>query len=533
MRSLFTVNGKPFFTIGGQVHNSSTHSRETLQKALDAIDMFGMNTIAAPLYWYQVEPQEGTFNFEQIDFILDEARKRDLKVVFLWFGTWKNGASHYVPAWVKKDKERFLWIRNKAGAATRILSPLCEETRKADMAAYTEILKYVKENNADGTVIGIQAENEPGQLGTPRDYSPVAEALFQSVIPEDMRTFLETLSEGEIYDAWCANGKKLDADWQSTFGLIAEETFSAYCFSKYINTVAKAGKEIYPLPVYVNVWIRESNNRIPGIDYPSGGATTLVLDLWKYFSPDIDCICPDMYIEDFGTYDYICSRYKREDNLLYIPESRATYMNAINVFQAIAKYDLSGIHCFGIDSTINNEGWLRKKNEDYRNTVAILTAMKPLLEKYIGTGKVYAVGQYEGMDSQFIDFGDFYGRVYFLNSITDEPYVHLDTYHDDEEHLKVRGKGLIIYEGGGSFYLAGDGYKLVLIKKESIDCMTSSLRAFKYLNARNQEIISVEEGVFDDNGNFKVCKVRCGDESDMGIWVNHDIGLVHAVIETD
>ena len=151
----------------------------------------------------------------------------------------------------------------------------------------------------------------------------------------------------------------------------------------------------------------------------------------------------------------------------------------------------------------------------------------------MGTGNIHAIGQYDGMDSQFIDFGDFYGRVYFLDSISDEQYVHLDTYHDEKEHIEVKGKGLIVYEGGGSFYLAGDGFKLVLLRKDNIDCMTSSLRAFKYLNARNQEFISVEEGKLSDDGSFIVSKVRCGDEADTGIWVNYDVGLVHVEMDID
>ncbi len=531
MQSLFTVKGKPFFSIGGQVNNSSTHSKETLQKAMDALELFGMNTIAAPLYWYQMEPTEGNYNFEQIDFVLEEARKRSLKVVFLWFGTWKNGASHYVPAWVKKDKKRFQWILNKAGAATRILSPMCQETLYADAAAFKQIMRYIKEKNADNTVIAVQVENEPGQLGTPRDYSPCAEEAFQQEIPDDMKQFLNSLSSGVIYDTWCQNGKKVDGNWKDTFAFHAEEVFSAYYFSKYIDTVANAGKEIYPLPMYVNVWVMETLNRIPGIDYPSGGATSLVLDLWKYFAPHIDCICPDIYFEDYDTYDLICSIYRRKDNVLYIPESRASERNSLHLFKMIEKYNLSGIHCFAIDSTIDRNGQVKKESEDFRHAIAILSSMKPLLEKYIGTGKIYAVAQYEGMDSQFMDFGDYYGRVYFLNSIRDEPYVHLDTFHDEKEHLEVRAKGLIIYEGNGSFYLAGDGFKLVLIRKDNIDHMTSSTRAFKYLNARNQEIVSVEEGRFNEHGEFVIHKVRCGDEADMGIWVNYDVGLVHAEIE--
>lgn len=533
MKSLFYVNGKPFFSIGGQVNNSSTHSRKTLEKALRAIELFEMNTIAVPIYWYQIEPEEGNFDFEQIEFVLEEARKRSLKVVFLWFGSWKNGASHYVPSWVKKDKMRFKWALNQVGARTRILSPLCNEAKMADINAFTHVMKYIKEVNEDDTVIAVQVENEPGLLGTPRDYSPSANEIFNDTIPEDMIRFLEKNPNGEIYDCWMQNGSCAGDTWKNSFGFMAEEIFSAYFFSKYIEDVAAAGKSVYKLPMYVNVWVRETMNRIAGIDYPSGGATSPVLDLWKHFAPSIECICPDIYFSDLDTYDLVCSKYKRDDNILYIPESRAGDLNALHLFRMIEKYELTGIHCFAIDSTIDNEGNLRRECEDFRNAVKILSSMKPLLEKYQGTGAIYSVVQYEGMDSQFFDFGDFYGRVYFLNSITDEPYIHLDSYHNDDCHRSVRGKGLIVYAGDGEFYLAGDGFKLVLIKKDNIDIMASSLRAFKYLNARNHEFISVEEGTFNEEGSFEVNKVRCGDESDMGLWVYHDIGLVRAVFDIE
>lgn len=528
---MFRKYGNDFFSIGGQVNNSSAGSEEDMERAVKAIRQFHMNTIAVPIYWYQIEPVEQMYNFDQIDMILRIAQENELKVVLLWFGTWKNGASHYVPEWVKRDKERFLWACNSAGARTRALSPIGMQTMEADRRTVSEILSYLKAKDEHKTVIAFQIENEPGLLGTPRDYSEESSRMFEAKMPENMQEFLSGLKAGAVWEAWKENGFRKDASWKQSFGLLAEEIFSAYYFSRYIESVAAAGKMEYELPMYVNVWVRETQNRLPGIDYPSGGATSLVLDLWKYFAPHIDCICPDIYFEDRDTYEEICEYYDREDNVLYIPESHASDMNALHLFRAVEKYGLSGIHCFAIDSAIDNEGNLRPECEQFRNAIEILSGMKPLLEKYRGSGRIYAVAQYEHMDSQFIDFGDFWGRVYFLNSITDEPYIHLDNLHDDRKHVEVRGKGLIVYAGNGEFYLAGDGYKLVLIKKDSMEYITSAMRGFKYLNARNQEYIVVEEGRIGDDGRFETKKIRCGDESDMGLWVCHDIGLVHAVAE--
>ena len=47
--------------------------------------------------------------------LIQEARRNNLKLVFLWFGSWKNGLSSYAPYWVKKDYKRFPRIRTGGG----------------------------------------------------------------------------------------------------------------------------------------------------------------------------------------------------------------------------------------------------------------------------------------------------------------------------------------------------------------------------------------------------------------------------------
>ena len=49
------------------------------------------NTILATVTWEQVEPDEGKFDFSVFDGILQDARKSNLKLVILWFASWKNG----------------------------------------------------------------------------------------------------------------------------------------------------------------------------------------------------------------------------------------------------------------------------------------------------------------------------------------------------------------------------------------------------------------------------------------------------------
>ncbi len=530
LNSIFKVNGKPFFSIGGQTNNSSTYDKDSIRQALKGIKVMGMNTIAAPLYWELIEPEEGKFCFDQIDMIVEEARKAKIKVVFLWFGTWKNGASHYIPVWMKSDREVYKVCLNKSGIETAIISPLCEKAKEKDAQAFEQVIRHIKDINIDQIVLAVQVENEPGQLGTPRDYSQEAEAVYYAPVPEEVIIWLKTLNQGLVYESFKENGCLENGDWNQTFGFRGPEIFSAYYICTYIEEIARRGKAIYDIPMYANVWVEETANRIAGIDYPSGGATTYVLDLWRKFAPHIDCISPDIYFEDYKTYDDICSKYKREDNILYIPESKANGNNGRHLLKMIVKYELSSIHCFAIDSIFNIDGNLKPECEDYKDTISILTAMKPLIEKYHGTGKIHAVAQYEGMDSEFIDFGDYYGRVYFLNSITDEAYIHLDPYHNEEVYVPQIAKGLIVYEGNGSFYLSGRGYKLVLIKKTSLEEMSDIIYSYKQIGARNISYLSVTEGYFDEQEKYCTTRRRNGDESDMGLWVEPDIGVLHAVL---
>lgn len=158
MKSLFQVDGKPFFSIGGQVNNSSSANPQIMAAAFETCRKLGLNTIAAPVHWELFEPEEGDFDFSQVDMLLDGARKSGLKLVILWFGTWKNGNSHYVPAWVKLNKTRFLWAKTADGTEIRSLSPICEQTRKADERAFVRLCSHIAQNNADGTVIGVQVE---------------------------------------------------------------------------------------------------------------------------------------------------------------------------------------------------------------------------------------------------------------------------------------------------------------------------------------------------------------------------------------
>ena len=45
-----------------------------------------LNTVLIPIYWEQLEPKEGIFNFDLLDAALKNTRANKMKLVLLWFG---------------------------------------------------------------------------------------------------------------------------------------------------------------------------------------------------------------------------------------------------------------------------------------------------------------------------------------------------------------------------------------------------------------------------------------------------------------
>src|SRR5579863_1049007 len=105
-RYALLVDGRPYLILGGQIHNSSGWPSE-LAQVWQSMEALHANTVEAPVYWEQLEARPGQFDFTNVDQIVEGARAHNLHVVLLWFGTWKNGNMHYVPAWVKQDPKRF------------------------------------------------------------------------------------------------------------------------------------------------------------------------------------------------------------------------------------------------------------------------------------------------------------------------------------------------------------------------------------------------------------------------------------------
>ena len=333
------VDGKPFLMLGGQVGNFSAYP-DMMERAWPGFKAMNLNTVEYPVYWNRIEPEEGHFDFSGFDRILTGLRGQGLRAILLWFGTWKNGAMDWAPNWVKADPRRFPRVIDSGGHPIRSLSPMSKATLEADRKAFVTMMAHLREvDQADRTVIMVQVENEPGSLGSVRDFSPESNKLFAGPVPAPLAAAL----------------KKKPGSWKVVFSRIADEAFNAYYLSSYINEVARAGKEAYPLPAYINVWnggygTNDNFERFdrPGETYPSGGAVAHMLDLWKANAPAIEAIASDNYHQNPITYLKVLDSYARADNPLLIVETGAG-IAARGFFYAVANYAAIGFGLMGGD----------------------------------------------------------------------------------------------------------------------------------------------------------------------------------------
>src|SRR5512140_2380684 len=55
------VDGRPYLILGGQIHNSSGWPSD-LPQVWQSMEALHANTVEAPVYWEQLEPQPGKFD---------------------------------------------------------------------------------------------------------------------------------------------------------------------------------------------------------------------------------------------------------------------------------------------------------------------------------------------------------------------------------------------------------------------------------------------------------------------------------------
>ena len=491
------VEGRPYLILGGQIHNSSSWPSE-LPQVWAALAALHANTVEAPVYWEQMEAQQGHFDFGNVDQLVQGARAHNLHLVLLWFGTWKNGNMHYVPQWIKTDPGRFPRMINASGEPIDVLSANSRANLEADKKAFTALMRHLKSvDGGDHTVLLVQVENEAGGIGSVRDFSPESNATFAALVPADLLTVVHQQA----------------GTWRQVFGAEADETFQAYHQARYVNEIAAAGKAEFAIPVYINVWISyppaelpERRIPLPGIQYPSGGAVQKLVGLWRALAPAIDMIGPDIYASDTGFDLEVMRAYARPDNPLWIPETGRNDEFAKFLFYALGNGAI-GFSPFGVDQS----GWNSLGEEvgkAHASNFALLGPMNREIARLNFEGKLKTSVEEPGQAQQELDFGSWQASVNYGFPQNDgrRPPGNKD----------FHGTALVAQLGPDEFLVTG------------VDSSVSFHLPGRLPGIRMQ-ILSAEQGVY-ENGVWKPLRLWNGDETDRGLQFHGSPAVVRILL---
>ena len=484
-RHALMVDGAPFLILGAQVNNSSNWP-QALDDVWPAIDVVKPNTVMVPVAWEQVEAKEGTFDFSFVDVLLKQAREKKVRLILLWFATWKNNGPNYAPAWVKLDNTRFPRVVTADGRTLNSLSPHAQATLDADRKAFVALMTHLKAADPQRTVIMVQPQNEPGTYGSVRDFSPLAQKVF----------------EGPVPDALLKKLGKAPGTWREVFGTDADEFFHAWHIAHYIDQVAEAGKAVYPLPMYINAALRGPFNPGQPGQYASGGPTDNVLDVYKAAAPHIDLLTPDIYMPEYTHYTTVLDRYARADNPLFVSETGNREEYARYFFSALGEQAI-GWSPFGIDYSRYSNWPLGAKHMDEKMlaTFALNYALVKPAARVIAQasfeGKVRGTAEQPGHAVQTVKIDDRWNMVVTYGV----PQFWFQG--EPPGNPEPIGRALVVQLGPDEFLVAGAHARINI---DAADPAVAARQIYEY----------VDEGTYVD-GKWVFRRRWNGDQTDYGL----------------
>jgi beta-galactosidase GanA len=481
------VDGEPFLMLAGELGNSTASDLEYLGEHWPRLEALHLNTVLAPVYWELIEPEEGRLDFSLVEGLVEGARAHDMRLVLLWFGSWKNSMSSYAPAWVKRDQERFPRSRGSDGRALEILSPFSQANRDADAAAFAALMRHLRVIDGERhTVVMVQVENEIGMIPEARDHSEEADRHFAGAVPAALLDHLAAHRDGlapALRERWETRGARTYGTWEEVFGRDpgAEEVFMAWHFAIYTEAVAAAGRAAYDLPLFVNAALIRPG-RAPG-EYPSAGPLPQVFDVWRAGAPSLDFLAPDIYFPNFVEW---ARAYDVPGEAFFVPETgrqrEATPANAFYVFGA---HDAMGFSPFAIES--------HAADDPLGEAYAVLEGLAPLVLAHQGQGTMTGVRPPVAFDGivdespQAVRLGDFTLHVSFV-----------DPWTPREQQAIAGHGGLIVQLGPEEYLLAGSGLTVTFSTDEG-----------------GVGIESIREGTF-ENREWSPGRLLNGDQSHQG-----------------
>ncbi len=490
------VDGAPFLMLGAQVNNSSAFASE-MPKVWPVMEELGVNTVEAPIYWEELEPQEGQFDYSSVDMLLTQARAHHVHLVLLWFGTWKNGSPGYTPAWIKQNQARYPLATNAEGKQMFSLSPFGEHTLAADKAAFTALMQHLKTADPDHTVLMVQVENESGMWGNSRDHSPAADKAFAEPVPAIVRKAMGK-----------TDGGTRGGNWTQVFGADADEYFSAWATARYINQVAAAGKAVDPLPMYANAALRDPSGKGGPGSFESGAPVFDALPLWHALTPAIDAIAPDIYLPQYDKYIAVTHQYALPWNPFFIPETGNSRVFAHYFFAALGA-GAFGWSPFGMDRSgyVNYPLGAAKIDAATLAPFALnYTLVAPMMREIArlnGEDRVRGVAEAPDVHAETIHFAPFEGKPAGWTAEVSYGLPAFYTTKPAPGNPEPEGEALVAQLGPDQFLVTG------------VHCRVdfrSTLQGPK----QQRMWLRVEEGIFVD-GKWQTSRLWNGDQTDYGL----------------
>jgi len=483
------VDDRPFLILGGELGNSTASSLNYMKSIWPKLVQLNLNTALIPVYWDLIEPREGTFDFMLIDGLLEQARQNNLRLILLWFGSWKNSMSCYAPGWVKTNPDRFPRARLKNGQPMEIMSAFSKENCDADARAFASLMRYLRQSDSHKhTVIMVQVENEVGMLSDARDWSPAANQAFSGPVPTELIDYLTEKKETlipEFHARWAKKGFKTVGTWEEVFGkgLPTDEIFMAWHYGRYVQAVAAAGKAEYPLPMFVNAALIRPGYK-PG-QYPSAGPLPHLMDIWRAAAPAIDFLSPDIYFPNFA---YWCRQYHQSANPLFIPEAQKGPDSAAQALYAIGQHNSMGYSPFSIENIEN------PANAPLANCYGLLRQLSHLILRSQGTFMSAGVLLDKQNPIQEIKLGRY-------NLTVSHDYTWGWSGGDPKAPSWPKAGGILLIQGPDEYLIAGTG--LIITFASQCPGQTASIQW-------------IQEGNYDEEESWVPGRWLSGDESHQG-----------------
>jgi hypothetical protein len=393
------VDNNPFIILGLQLDCDSCYDSSTIDDLMKQIGVLGGNTAACLLYWRLIEPEEGQYDFSILESMIESAKRYDLRIVLVWFGSYKNACTHYAPDWFQNTPQKYRHAHLESGEQLRYVAcPNCNESLEKDKQAVVKVFEYLRDYDTEKRVILFQVNNESGLIGTDRCYCEECNYLFEQ------------------------------GNYKATDKAIANEIFSAESILRYMEKIAKPAKEIYPLPCYMNAWLaHHTPDHKPGSEYPSGGPVYRVLDVYMQNKKFIDFVSPDIYTPGYKDFMRISKEYCLEENPLYIAEHALgkTSRAFKNLYYALGKFSAIGFDPWAIDCAFPDVmeqplyDLMQKKFSDeaydiMESYIPVRDAMIPIAERQ-GTENMKYFVQEESDTEYVMDFGDIIVKAQLCN----------------------------------------------------------------------------------------------------------------------